>query len=129
MPDRIMDYIDGNLKIQPEQQDNMFHGEISLVPEFCAFQGHFPGNPVLPGVVYLMIAQRFIEAVVKEKTVIVSARKNKFFHMLQPPAQLFLKAELKPTGDEYSAKVLFYTESVPRVAVIQLNLQREDTAK
>ena len=129
MPDRIMDYIDGNLKIQPEQQDNMFHGEISLVPEFCAFQGHFPGNPVLPGVVYLMIAQRFIEAVVKEKTVIVSAKKNKFFHILQPPVQLFLKAEIKPAGDEYSVKVFFYTESVPRAAVIQLKLQRETTAK
>ena len=129
MPDRIMDYIDRKLKIQPEQQDNMVHGVISLAPEFCAFQGHFPGNPVLPGVVYLMIAQRFIEAVVKEKTVIVSAKKNKFFHILQPPVQLFLKAEIKPAGDEYSVKVFFYTGSVPRAAVIQLNLQRETTAK
>ena len=57
------------------------------------FEGHFPGIPVLPGVVQLGMARHFAELFLRRSVVLRTVKKIKFTHVITPGAQVRLTLE------------------------------------
>lgn len=63
------------------------------------FEGHFPGIPVLPGVVQLGMARRFAELFLRRPVALRAVKKVKFTHVITPGAQVRLALEKKGDGE------------------------------
>jgi 3-hydroxyacyl-[acyl-carrier-protein] dehydratase len=71
-------------------QDNgqkIISAEVTLEPESCWFDGHFPGFPILPGIAQLAIVSDMLKADAKNKgkTISISEiRKVRFRQFVRP---------------------------------------------
>ena len=79
--------------------------DLKLNAEHPVFQGHFPGQPVVPGVFTTQIIQELVENHTGKKLRFVKARKIKFLMMIDPTVgtEISVKLTVKPDGDEYAA--------------------------
>ena len=68
---------------------------VSLDQNHEIFKGHFPGNPVLPGVCQVEIAKELAEEVLGCKCMLTQASQVKFLNLINPLEYLFLSYELK----------------------------------
>lgn len=70
-----------------------------LVPaEHPAFAGHFPGNPIVPGVVLLDRAILFAEAMLARPGLNWQVGNAKFFSPVRPEEALTFALTTKPSG-------------------------------
>jgi 3-hydroxyacyl-[acyl-carrier-protein] dehydratase len=58
--------------------------EIVIDPKHTIFEGHFPGSPVLPGVVQLQIVKEIMELHFNQKLAMKTMRTCKFLEVLNP---------------------------------------------
>ena len=58
--------------------------DFHLSPSFCGFDGHFPGNPILPAVAQVMIAREAINTRTASNWSIVKMSRAKFQNMIPP---------------------------------------------
>jgi 3-hydroxyacyl-[acyl-carrier-protein] dehydratase len=61
------------------------------------FEGHFPQQPVVPGVCMMQMIKEIIEQVVEKKTNLVSANEMKFLAIINPIQNNNIQATLKYT--------------------------------
>lgn len=59
------------------------------------FEGHFPGQPVVPGVCMMQIIKELLETAIQQSTRLVKADHLKFLSMIDPVARNMIRAELK----------------------------------
>jgi 3-hydroxyacyl-[acyl-carrier-protein] dehydratase len=59
-------------------------GRIKLNPYHEVFKGHFPNNPVLPGVVSIQIVLEFFSKVLNTNHTIIEAQNIKFLKIIDP---------------------------------------------
>ena len=59
------------------------------------FQGHFPGNPILPGACQVQIVKELFESLYPEYNCIVSSKAIKFLSIIDPTKENSLKVKLK----------------------------------
>jgi 3-hydroxyacyl-[acyl-carrier-protein] dehydratase len=88
---------------------------ISLNPFHEIFKGHFPGNPVLPGVCIIQILKEILMSHLGNSLVFNNLGSIKYFSVTNPEVNrlLNLDIELKETGgDETSFSARIYFESV-----------------
>ncbi|MDO7875812.1 hydroxymyristoyl-ACP dehydratase [Hymenobacter sp. ASUV-10] len=66
-----------------------------LNPSHPVFEGHFPGQPVVPGVCMLQIIKEGLEKALGKKILLAQAANIKFLSMLVPAAdkEIILKVE------------------------------------
>ena len=64
-------------------------------PDAAYFQGHFPGFPVLAGVVQLGIAHRFAEQLTRRKITLKTVKKMKFTGIVQPSEVVCLTLSIR----------------------------------
>lgn len=57
------------------------------------FQGHFPSSPILPGVMQVEFAHRFVEEVVGRKLTVKAVKKMKFVNVITPVDEVTLEIE------------------------------------
>ena len=60
---------------------------IALNPEHRIFEGHFPGQPVVPGVCMLQIIKECLEAALQVRLTLAKAGNIKFLTVLTPQQQ------------------------------------------
>jgi 3-hydroxyacyl-[acyl-carrier-protein] dehydratase len=65
--------------------------------DFVGFAGHFPGFPILPGVVQLLLAQWMIETGTGQGRVLREVANAKFLEQLPPGAEIAVHC--RPRGD------------------------------
>ena len=68
---------------------------IKLNPEHPVYKGHFPGNPVVPGVCQVQMIKELSSAVLNTELVIHKADNIKFLSMILPAASPLLKVDLE----------------------------------
>jgi len=73
------------------------------------FEGHFPGQPVVPGVCMMQMVKEIIEKVIGEKTNLVRAGEMKFLAIINPKENNMIRATLKYNIEENGNMVVSAT--------------------
>lgn len=79
----------------------VFH--IALINSCDVFSGHFPGNPVCPGVLSIQIIKELTETLTDRKLRIGTVKQCRFLDVASPSASPHLDVEIliKPADDGY----------------------------
>ena len=83
---------------EPSQAgDGTVKGRYCFPESFIGFQGHFPGNPILPAVVQIQAAQVCICRALDENMIVSKVINGKFLETVEAGAELVV--ECNPKGD------------------------------
>ncbi|MEO6686377.1 MAG: 3-hydroxyacyl-ACP dehydratase [Dyadobacter sp.] len=74
---------------------------ISLDQDHVIFEGHFPGSPVLPGVVQLQIVKELLEKHLGRTLKMKTMRTSKFLHVINPKETPDVYINIKFKNDEF----------------------------
>ena len=96
-----------------ENGELLYHVKLNAAHE--VFKGHFPGQPVVPGVFTTQIIQELAENYTGKKLRFIKARKIKFLMMIDPTVgtELSVKLVVKTDGDEYAADATAFFMNQP----------------
>lgn len=86
--------------------ENAVTANITVSKDHIIFKGHFPDNPVMPGVCMMQIIKEITEMVVKKKLFMQSANDIKFMAIINPfnTPELELQLEIIETDQGYKVK-------------------------
>lgn len=86
--------------------DNTATANITINKDHVIFKGHFPGNPVMPGVCMMQIIKEITENIVKKKLFMQSANNIKFMAIINPfkTPELELQLDIIETSEGYKVK-------------------------
>ncbi|WP_292010153.1 3-hydroxyacyl-ACP dehydratase [Chryseobacterium sp.] len=89
-----------------EKAGNSFIAHISLNREHDIFKGHFPGNPVTPGVCMMQIVKELAEEFSGFPLFLQSASNVKFMAIINPfeTPDLKLQLDIEDTGNNVKVK-------------------------
>jgi 3-hydroxyacyl-[acyl-carrier-protein] dehydratase len=73
---------------------------IKINPQHSIFDGHFPGQPVVPGVCMIQIVKELLATVTGEEPLLKSGDLFKFLSILDPTKNDEVKADIKYENDE-----------------------------
>lgn len=93
------------LNSSERSENGTFTAHISLNKEHEIFKGHFPGNPVTPGVCMMQIVKELTEEFTGLKLFLKSASNIKFMAIINPFETPDLILQLDITSTEDSVKV------------------------
>jgi 3-hydroxyacyl-[acyl-carrier-protein] dehydratase len=71
-------------KITDIQQDEKYTVSIELNPDHEVYKGHFPGNPIAPGVCLTQMVKETVEHITKKNLIMVTGDNLKFMAILNP---------------------------------------------
>lgn len=71
--------------------------DVKLNPAHSIFKGHFPGQPVLPGVCMMQIIKELLEIAFHKPMKLLKASELKFLSMISPMENTTLKAHVEIT--------------------------------
>jgi 3-hydroxyacyl-[acyl-carrier-protein] dehydratase len=89
-------------KILSEEKvsDSKYTVTILVNEKHEVFKGHFPGNPIMPGVCMIQIIKELTESITKSSLMIQSLANVKFMALINPEATPELRLELDITTTE-----------------------------
>lgn len=92
-----------NLIKNSSVQDLEFNYVLSLNAEHAIFKGHFPGQPVLPGVSQIEMLASAIEQETKKKAALDNAKSIKFLKIIDPTkiSKLNLKGKILESSNNH----------------------------
>jgi len=89
-------------KILSEEKisDSKYNITIFVNAKHEVFKGHFPGNPIMPGVCMIQIIKELTESITKSSLMIQSLANVKFMALINPEVTPELRLELDVTTTE-----------------------------
>jgi len=86
--------------------DNNATAAITINKNHEVFKGHFPGNPITPGVCMIQIIKELTEDIIDEKLFMQSSNNIKFMAIINPfiNPDLVLTLDITKTDDGYKVK-------------------------
>jgi 3-hydroxyacyl-[acyl-carrier-protein] dehydratase len=88
-----VEIIDGNGSM--DNPVGKFTFTIKLNPGHPIYKGHFPGNPVVPGVCQIQMIKELTSLILKKNLVIYKSDNIKFLAMIIPTEVPFLKVNIE----------------------------------
>jgi len=85
--------------------DGVIKADLSINPDSSIFQGHFPGQPVVPGACILQIVKEVLESVLRYPIRLKKAGNLKFIGMIDPSVTASVQLELSYKTEEASTIV------------------------
>ncbi|MDH6251319.1 3-hydroxyacyl-[acyl-carrier-protein] dehydratase [Chryseobacterium sp. H1D6B] len=87
-------------------ENGSFTANITLNKDHEIFKGHFPGNPVTPGVCMMQIVKELTEEFTGSSLFLKSASNVKFMAIINPfeTPDLTLQLDITDSGDEIKVK-------------------------
>lgn len=86
-------------------ENGKFSVEVTLNKDHHIFKGHFPNNPVTPGVCMMQIIKELTETIIKSSLFLQSASNIKFMALINPNESPNLKLDLDIIENENIIKV------------------------
>jgi 3-hydroxyacyl-[acyl-carrier-protein] dehydratase len=75
--------------------DDNIQATLELNAAHRIFEGHFPGQPVVPGVCMIQMIKEILETSIDKKTRLIKSDQVKFLAMIDPRLDQSIKATLK----------------------------------
>jgi 3-hydroxymyristoyl/3-hydroxydecanoyl-(acyl carrier protein) dehydratase len=93
--------------------ENEISADIHVPSDSPWFNGHFPGEPILPGVAQIGMVLEAIRKAQKQELTVSSVRRVRFKSIIRPDDRLkILAAPLKQETGSYSFRILVRDETV-----------------
>jgi len=94
--------------LEPAQNEEPFDiiGKYSFDNGFIGFSGHFPGYPILPAVLQLLLAQLLIEKQKGYKIRVISIKKAKFLSEIKPNDEITIQCIDTASDENQGSKVM-----------------------
>jgi 3-hydroxyacyl-[acyl-carrier-protein] dehydratase len=96
--------------------DGSINAGIEWNASHAIFAGHFPGNPVVPGVCMLQLVQEIMEDALQKKLLLRESGQIKFLQFINPrnhpQVQLQINYTQKVSGELQTAASIQFQESV-----------------
>ena len=83
-----------------ESQPDAIKQQYRFSPDFIGFSGHFPGNPILPAIVQIMMALISTEKYKGCRLEAAGVEKAKFHIPIQPDQEIEVECCQRPVGDQ-----------------------------
>ena len=82
--------------------------DVSLLPDYCVYSGHFPGNPISPGVCSIQMIKECAEQLTGHRLFLAYISKCRFSAMISPKMtpRLLLRMHLSKDGFRFPANSL-----------------------
>ncbi|SIS45598.1 3-hydroxyacyl-[acyl-carrier-protein] dehydratase [Chryseobacterium shigense] len=93
------------LESYEKAENGSYTASIHLNKDHAIFSGHFPGNPVTPGVCMMQIVKELVEEFTGSKLFLKTASNVKFMAIINPFETPDLKLQLDITENEEDVKV------------------------
>ena len=84
---------------------------ITLNPFHPIFKGHFPGNPILPGVCMMQMVKEVAEAYTNKKIKLGLAQELKFLSVINPEENTTIQMELKINIEKDGIRIVAQLQS------------------
>ena len=96
---------------QPDQQ--AVHTTIAWNGDHAIFKGHFPDQPVVPGVCMMQTIQELLSGVAGKKLLVKKAANMKFLNMIDPrqTPQVTIEIKYEVTEEGYKANAVIKHEA------------------
>lgn len=94
---------------------------VTLNEDHAIFKGHFPDNPVTPGVCMMQIIKEFTEDIVGKPLQMVKASNVKFMALINPEVNPELRLEISISSPEdslYTVKNVTYFEDTVALKLV-----------
>lgn len=82
------------------KEEGTYSASVFLNKDHDVFKGHFPGNPVTPGVCMMQIIKELCEEILDEKLMLKTASNVKFMALINPEINPDLRLELSISSNE-----------------------------
>jgi 3-hydroxyacyl-[acyl-carrier-protein] dehydratase len=95
--------------------DGAFSADITFNPAHPVFAGHFPGKPIVPGVVLVEISAAIVSRVMGKELVVKEMSVIKFLQVIEPslhPAVIAKGTIIEETEDRLSVGLIFISGDV-----------------
>jgi len=113
------------LQSYEKTESGSFTAQISLNKDHDIFKGHFPGNPVTPGVCMMQIVKELTEEFTGSSLFLKTASNVKFMAIINPFETPDLKIQLDITENEGNVKVKNTTSFGETIALkMSVNYQK-----
>lgn len=94
---------------------------ITLNKDHAIFKGHFPGNPVTPGVCMMQIIKELTESVLNVSLTMVSTTNVKFMAIINPEVNATLTLDLEISENEAAEIKVKNTTSFDETIALKLS--------
>lgn len=81
--------------LDKDTDGSVFNAEIEIDPNHPLFEGHFPGNPILPGVCTVQIIRELLEQSVQKSLFMIKAGNIKYLGFVNPVTMPVLSFHLQ----------------------------------
>lgn len=102
-------------------EGNSLNAALDINVNHSIFEGHFPGQPVVPGVCMMQIVKELVESAINQPTRLVQADHLKFLSVIDPRIHPAIDATVSYTTDE--SGILQVTGSLTKGEITFLKLR------
>lgn len=96
---------------------------ITMLADHCVYQGHFPGNPITPGVMTLKMIRECVETLVKKPLRYTSIKNCRYVALVRPNDKLLLSATTEDNNGAIVLKATLAGESDPEDIRLQIDAE------
>ncbi|PRD54774.1 3-hydroxyacyl-ACP dehydratase [Sphingobacterium gobiense] len=104
------------------RSNNIHIAEVHLNPVHAIFEGHFPGNPVAPGVCMMQILKELMEEIEQKELFLVYASNVKFTALINPNENPILQFALEISYDDQEQVKVKSTTTFGDIVALKLSV-------
>ena len=101
--------------------------DVTLLSGYCAYAGHFQGNPVSPGVCNIQMIKECAGLLAGKRLVIACIDKCKFFAVINPQTSPHLKIRMQLCKEDtmYKVQAVIFDDQLIKL-ILKVNLLLSD---
>lgn len=96
---------------------------ITMMACHCVYQGHFPGNPITPGVMTLKMIRECVETITKKPLRYTSIKNCRYVALVRPNDKLLLSTTTEHNNGTIALKATLADEHNPEDVRLQIDAE------
>ncbi len=106
--------------------DRGWENTYTFGPDFLGFQGHFPGNPIMPAILQIMIAREAIAEQMGHECDVLSINRAKYMKIVSSGTAVTVVWTLKEEPDSIACKCILETQGSPASKLSFTLIRKQD---